>query len=108
MTDKIDNRTGETIGGMQILIKEEQHHVTLRQVASPDEITVCCDEFAEEYGRQFTLLPDGGLVPAAVRLHRTKMGKAVLDKPKIGWKYCHYCGQPISSVTNVVEKDITA
>lgn len=93
---------------MQIAIKEETHQVTLRQVAPPSEITPCCDEFEEEYGRQFMLLPDGGLVPAAERIQRTKLGKYVLDKPKIGWKYCHYCGKSISSVTNPVEKEITA
>lgn len=93
---------------MEITIQEEQHRVTLRLVAPADDVTVCCDEFLEEYGRQFNLLPDGGLVPEAARIQRTKMGKAVLDKPKIGWKYCLYCGKPISSVTNVVKKDIKA
>lgn len=93
---------------MEITIQEEQHRVTTRLVAPQDDITVCCDAFAEEYGRQFKLLPDGGLVPEAARIQRTKMGKAVLDKPKIGWKYCHYCGKPITSVTQVTEKNITA
>lgn len=93
---------------MEITIQEEQHQVTLRQVAPQDNLTVCCEEFAEEYGRQFRLLPDGGLVPEAARIQRTKMGKVALDKPKIGWKYCHYCGKPITSVTNVVKKNIKA
>lgn len=93
---------------MQITIQEELCQVRLRQVAPQDDTTVCCDAFAEEYGRQFKLLPDGGLVPEAARIQRTKMGKAVLDKPKIGWKYCHYCGKTITSVTKVIEKNITA
>jgi hypothetical protein len=95
-------------GGMKIAITEELHQVTFRQVASPSEITVCCDEFAEEYGKLFTLARDGGLVPAVACMQRTKLGKTVLDKPKIGWRYCHYCGKPIVSVTTPVNKILTA
>ena len=95
-------------GGMQITIREERHSVTLRQVDPQDKITVCCGDFAEEYGGQFTLLPNGGLVPAAAFIHRTKMGKTILDKPKIGWKYCQFCGRPITSMTQVTEKDVPA
>jgi len=98
----------QDMGGMKIAITEELHHVTFRQVASPSEITVCCAEFAEEYGRMFVLMPNGGLVPAAARIQRDKMGKTVVDKPKIGWRYCQYCGKPIVSVTTVITKDITA
>ena len=62
-----------------------------RRVVAPEELTACCQEFEEEFGKQFRLLPDGGLVPAAVYIERVKMGRVALDKPKIGWRGCPYC-----------------
>lgn len=79
---------------MTITIVEENHQAVFRRVAAPEELTACCQEFEEEYGKQFRLLPDGGLVPAALLIERQKMGKTVMDKPKIGWKGCPYCLTP--------------
>lgn len=76
---------------MTITVVEEQHQAVFRRVAAPEELTACCKEFEEEFGKQFRLLPEGGLVPAAVRIERHKLGKIVLDKPKIAWRGCPYC-----------------
>ena len=76
---------------MTITVVEEQHSSVFRRVAAPEDLTACCQEFEEEFGKAFRLLPDGGLVPAAVKIERVKMGKTVLDQPKIGWRGCPYC-----------------
>lgn len=76
---------------MTIHIVEEQHQAVFRRVAAPEELTACCKDFEEEYGKQFRLLPDGGLVPAALYIERVKLGRITQDKPKIGWRRCPYC-----------------
>lgn len=76
---------------MTITVVEEQHSSVFRRVAAPEDLTACCQEFEEEFGKAFRLLPDGGLVPASVLIERVKMGKTVMDKPKIPWRGCPYC-----------------
>jgi len=79
---------------MTITIVEEQHSTVFRRVVAPEELTACCKDFEEEYGKQFRLLPDGGLVPAAISIERVKMGRVTMNKPKIGWQGCPYCRTP--------------
>jgi hypothetical protein len=76
---------------MVIKIVEERHQSVFSRVAGPDEITACCKEFEEEFGKRFRLLPDGGLVPADVYIERVKMGKTSMFKPMIGWRGCPFC-----------------
>jgi hypothetical protein len=89
---------------MRIPIVEEQHQVVMQRVAAADQITICCPDFEEEFGKQFILLPGGGVVPAGLRLERHKMGRTVIDKPKIGFRACPYCGVKFVAETQVVVK----
>jgi len=90
---------------LEITVLEEVHQTVRRRVAETAFIS-CCQEFEEEYGRQFRLLPGGGLVPAAARIERNKLGRIVLDQPKVGWKFCQFCGTQFVTNTRVVKKPV--
>ena len=87
---------------LSIPVIEEHHQRVVRRVGTLDQ--VCCRELAEEYGKDFVLAADGGLVPACIRIERNKMGKIVMDKPRIGWKACPLCGAAFVSSTQKVIK----
>lgn len=72
-----------------ITVITEIHQATASRVQSPE--TPCCQEFLEEYGKEFVLCADGGVAPASVCIQRVKMGKVVYDKPKKGWPRCPLC-----------------
>lgn len=72
-----------------IAVITEVHQAEVRRVALPE--TACCQEFEEEFGKEFMLTRDGGLAPASLRIERNRMGKIVMDKPKIGWPECPFC-----------------
>lgn len=93
---------------IQITILEETYQTVRRRVADAAEFTPCCKEFKEEYGRQFRLLCGGGIVPAAARIERTKMGKIVQDQPKIGWLACPYCFTQFVTDTVIVKKRVSS
>jgi uncharacterized Zn-finger protein len=80
---------------LQVPVVEEQHQAVFRRAVVPEQ--VCCQALAEEFGHPFTLLPDGSLAPAAMRIERLKMGKIVMDRPKIGFRACPYCGARIEA-----------
>ena len=77
---------------MVVTVVEETHRAVVRRVASPEKLTACCREFEEEFGKCFRLLPEGGLVPAAARIERTRLGKIIQDALKLPWHWCPFCG----------------
>lgn len=101
---QIDPRPGpiDAKPGMTIQVIETVHTTVMRQAAPAEDVTVCCEEFAGEYGTAFRLLPDGGLVPEALRLYRVKLGREQYDKPRLGWKFCPRCGLPIATAVEVI------
>lgn len=72
-----------------IAVITEVHQAEFRRVALPE--TACCPPFEEEFGKEFMLTADGGLAPASLRIERVKLGKIIMDKPKIGWRECPFC-----------------
>lgn len=84
---------------MVVTVVEEHHRAVVRRVAGPEELTACCRELEEEFGKCFRLLPHGGLVPAAARIERVKIGKIVQDRPKLAWRWCPFCGAELVADT---------
>ena len=83
--------------GMTIRVIETEHTTVMRQAAPAEEVTVCCIEFAEEFGKAFRLLPGGGLAPESLRLYRVRLGQEYHDRPKAPWNFCPCCGLPIAT-----------
>jgi hypothetical protein len=89
---------------MQVAVIEERRTLVTQTVAAPEQISPCCQEFANEYGLRFTVLPGGGVAPASLRLVKVKLGKEVLQKPRLAWRFTPCCGRKIEAVVKPVEQ----